>query len=450
MVQTPDPNFQPQPSSLNPILLADAWRIYNLYDESAIKVQKRFIFLRLLILRLSVLVTFLAVINSQIQTNPGFESQVQSLLARLKISDLFLVFHAKNLLEISVIIAPITVSILLAGAVKFGRGVNWILLRGSAETLKQEIYRYRTQIRNYSDSNTRDINFAQEIQTIGERLMKTQVNQSGLRWDAVQPYRSPSLVSVVQHRIGEIFNQLRKKISHQFSRLVKWVLRIAESPENREQSPRETDRFSALNAEDYINFRLMDQLGWYRRKTLELDQKWQWWQWWIYVIGGIGTYLAAIKWDVWIAVTNSIAAAVLSFLEFRRFDSTLVGYNQTATNLENILCWWHALTDDEKADRTNLEKLVDNSEKVIQAETTGWVQEMRDALATLYEEKEPPKKDEDPQDIDPKKPPKENEVPSNDENEPPEEKEAPSNNENESLQEENERSQNADNEASSG
>ncbi len=47
-----------------------------------------------------------------------------------------------------------------------------------------------------------------------------------------------------------------------------------------------------------------------------------------------------------------------------------------------------------KADPHKIEKLVESSETVIQVETTGWVQEMRDALGTLYEEKEPqPKND---------------------------------------------------------
>ncbi|MGB5769907.1 MAG: hypothetical protein WBM32_08565 [Crocosphaera sp.] len=40
--------------------------------------------------------------------------------------------------------------------------------------------------------------------------------------------------------------------------------------------------------------------------------------------------------------------------------------------------------------------MVESSEKVIRTETTGWVQEMRDALATLYEEKESSKQEEEP------------------------------------------------------
>jgi hypothetical protein len=53
-------------------------------------------------------------------------------------------------------------------------------------------------------------------------------------------------------------------------------------------------------------------------------------------------------------------------------------------NLQNILYWWNALTEKEKNDPKNIEKLVENSEKVIRSETTGWVQEMKDAMADLY------------------------------------------------------------------
>jgi hypothetical protein len=133
-----------------------------------------------------------------------------------------------------------------------------------------------------------------------------------------------------------------------------------------------------------------------------LDKKWQLWQWWIYLLGGVGTFLAAMKFDVWIAVTNAIAASILSFLEFRRLDSTLIGYNQTATNLENILWWWYALTDEARREPKNIEKLVESSERVIRSETTGWVQEMKDAMADLYKMDEGARKVEETEEKDDK------------------------------------------------
>ena len=63
-----------------------------------------------------------------------------------------------------------------------------------------------------------------------------------------------------------------------------------------------------------------------------------------------------------------------------------MNYNQAAMNLENVLCWWYSLTDKAKENQNEFEKLVESTEKIIQAETTGWVQEMRDALAELHEE----------------------------------------------------------------
>jgi hypothetical protein len=341
---------------LNEILLADIWRAFVIYDRSAINAQKRFLFLRLWILRLSVVVTCVAVFHSQfpdiLVVNTSFLIQLIPEFPK-----------TINILQIFVILIPISVSILLAGAVKFDQGINWIFLRVSAETIKQEIYQYRTHIGDYNDKNIRDIKFAQEIQNINERLMKTQVNQSGLAWNKIKTDDKSSLLKTIHEAIGD----------------------------------KDKDPFSSLTAEQYLEYRLLDQLAWYRKKTLDLEKKWQLWQWLIYILGGVGTFLAAIKRDVWIAVTNAIAASSLSFLEFRQFDSTLIGYNQTAMNLQNILYWWNALTPEARNDPKNVKKLVESSERVIRSETTGWVQEMKDAMANLYkvEEKDLPKDSKD-------------------------------------------------------
>ena len=59
---------------LNEILLADIWQTFTIYDRNATNAQKRFIFLRLLILRLSVIVTLLAVLHSQFKNyHDGFD-----------------------------------------------------------------------------------------------------------------------------------------------------------------------------------------------------------------------------------------------------------------------------------------------------------------------------------------------------------------------------------------
>jgi hypothetical protein len=86
-------------------------------------------------------------------------------------------------------------------------------------------------------------------------------------------------------------------------------------------------------------------------------------------------------------VTIALVGALTTFLEFKRVETTLTAYNQAATDLDSIRTWWHALLDEDKKDerkQENFEKLVKNTEAVIQSEHAGWVQEMRDSLAELY------------------------------------------------------------------
>lgn len=387
LIESPNSTDVSSPVKLNEDLLKNISRTFTIYDRSATNAQKRFIFLRLLILRLSVIVTLLAVLQSEFKNyHDGFD--LTSALRQYFPYFPNLRQFVSDFLGILVILAPISVSILLAGTIKFGRGVNWILLRASAEVIKQEIYRYRTQVGNYSDPKLRDLNFAHEIQAINERLMKTQVNQSGLFWNEPK-------VNKRQSWFKKRIDELKERIDEFWSKFLpkQWQKKQDNQPV---VSDVKTNPYSSLTAKEYINERLIEQLNWYRKKTLDLDKKWQLWQWWIYLLGGVGTFLAAMKFDVWIAVTNAIAASILSFLEFRRLDSTLIGYNQTATNLENILWWWYALTEDAQGERKNVEKLVESSERVIRSETTGWVQEMKDAMADLYkaDEEHLPKEDE--------------------------------------------------------
>jgi hypothetical protein len=223
------------------------------------------------------------------------------------------------------------------------------LLRGSAEALKRQIYRYRARVGIYSPGETedepREVKLARRVKTISGQLMKTEVNQGGLK-----PYPG----------------QLPPYY----------------------EGPEDDDGFSDLAPEKYLTWRLEDQLNWYRRRAERFDKQLRQIHWLILGLGGVGTFLAAIGLEVWIAVTVALAGAFISFLELKQVEDTLIAYNQAATNLEGIRIWWHALPDEDKAIQENKEKLVQNTEMVLQTELAGWVQEMRDALAELYEETE--------------------------------------------------------------
>ncbi len=90
-------------------------------------------------------------------------------------------------LKLCLIIVPILISILLAGSVKFGKGNSWILLRGSAEALKREIFLYRTRVGSYREN--RDALLAYQIKLISERLKGSPVHHTCL-----SPYETETSV----------------------------------------------------------------------------------------------------------------------------------------------------------------------------------------------------------------------------------------------------------------
>lgn len=59
-------------------------------------------------------------------------------------------------------------------------------------------------------------------------------------------------------------------------------------------------------------------------------------------------------------------------------------YNQASAYLDNIRIWWSSLEQEEKKKQTNIEKLITNVEKVMQAEHSTWQQNMRKAVANIH------------------------------------------------------------------
>jgi len=309
-------------------IIKEAWRRFAVYDYNAIRSQRQFFGMRKWILGLGVTVAVLAVTYAGMQP---LEAPAWAVSVR-------------KALRYVVILLPITVSGLQAYSHKFKRGVNFVLLRHTAEQLKQEIFLYRTETGIYSPARTkkqsRHLKLAARLKLISSRLMKTDLNQA-----ALAPYRGelPPPGAIAEGDSG----------------------------------------FSDITPEEYLKWRLDDQFNFYRRRSHWLNRQLRLLQGAILFFGGLGTFLAAVGFEVWVAVTTTVAGAGISFLEIKQVETTLIIYNQSAADLDNLRLWWLALADEQK-DRAAFEKLVRNTEAVIQNEHTGWAQEMRDMLAELY------------------------------------------------------------------
>ena len=246
-----------------------------------------------------------------------------------------------------IISIPIIISILLAAANRFNAGTKWLILRSSAEGIKREIFRYRAQAEVYSSEQSRkisrEVRLAKRLQVIGSQLSQTEVNLSAFR-----PYE------------GKL--------------PPKWT------------TADDDDGLSALNPERYLSVRLEDQLNYYLNKTTRLEKRFRQLQWGIYIIGGFGTLCAALGVELWIALTTSIVTALGTYLEYQQMEKTLTQYNQAAIDLTNVRSWWVSLSAAEQAKQININTLVGQTERILQSEFSGWVQEMQDALNNLKEE----------------------------------------------------------------
>ena len=319
--------------AINPTLEL-AWERFALYDANAMQQQKSFKKLQNVIIGLGVFATALVVTQAQL--------------------NIWNLIPAGSILNQSfryvIILIPITISVLVAAANRFKADSKWVLLRASAEAIKREIFRYRVLQKIKENEETEkpscEARLAEKLKFISQKLMQTEVNL-----DALSPYEGPI-------------------------------------PPEMYGAAAEDDGFGSLTPEDYITIRLGDQLSYYQHKTNDLKKELKRWQWLIYIFGGIGTLLAALGWELWIALTTALVAAFMTVLQYKQIENSLIQYNQTATYLANVKLWWTALSDEDKDKSENKIKLVENTEKILGKELTGWIQTMEDALSELKASRE--------------------------------------------------------------
>jgi hypothetical protein len=318
--------------------LRDAWSAFAAFDFNAKKRQKSFNRLQTLILLLGIVASALALMFTQ------FKPFLLAAPAEVTAQSPSPYNPVGQALNYVIIVLPILISVMVAGSNRFRAGNKWVLLRSSAESIKGEIFGYRTGTNKYrrTPDITPECELQKNLQNSTRRLMQTEVNRCGLL-----PYTD--------------------KI-----------------PPEMYGAAADDDGFSSLSPEQYVKIRLGDQLGYYKKKTVKLETTLQRMQWSIYGLGGIGTFLAAVGLQLWIALTITIVGVITVYLEFQQVENSLVQYNQTAADLENLKSWWASLSSAQKQDPKNYDKLVDLTETALHTEMSGWTQRMENALADLY------------------------------------------------------------------
>ena len=282
-----------------------AWRKFAVYDSNAIRQRRLSARYIVLLLELVVFATLIVLIQTQLKIT----------------SNLYILgFSFNQLLHFFVVLFPILISILYAiNSRFFSRESVPISLRSCAEAYKQEIFRYRTRTGVYQAGQIDEL--ARKLGSIDQQLVETGVNTI-----SIHSYRGPIPPFTIAR----------------------------------------DDGFSILNSEQYVDVRLRDSILYFRMKIAQLNRSLLFYNSLVIVLGGLGTLIAALRFDLWIGLIMVIISSIIAYIEYRQIGKYVLQYNMIQIKLENILQWWKSLTEEEQNLQANKDALVDLTETSLQ------------------------------------------------------------------------------------
>jgi len=241
-------------------------------------------------------------------------------------------------LKVLLIATPITASVLAAFVNKFYSGNDWLVSRAGAEEIQKEIYMYRTFFKNKSDRR---------------------------EW--------------LEKRLANIQRQVYRGMSGELV-LIKAPEKIP--PYYNPDDPNSDPGFKDLTGNEYVKYRLENQLAWHIRKVQQFEVERTRLQVYILVAGGLGAFLAAMGggFSIWVAVTASLGAALIGWQELRNLDPTVKNYSKVIMELMIIYDHWNALEPEERTD-VEFFQMVKSTEDVLWSQNIEYIKSMQEVLA---------------------------------------------------------------------
>lgn len=324
-------------SKNNKNILMHAWKLFATYDKNATIQQSLYKKFQMAILLLGIIVIILSLVSGSFGSGE----------INFNTAD-----NWKRSLWYIMVILPISISILVASSTYFKYGNKWVMLRNAAEEIKSEIYQYRTRVGQYKEPKDISNNpqkplrpeekLSQQIEIINNQLMSSEVGLSSLsKYD------------------GDI-------------------------PPKMYGAAGDDDGLGTLDPDKYVNNRLDGQINYYQGKTITMYKNLQILQWLIFIGGGIGTFIAAIGYPLWVALSSAVVSVFTIYLQYNQIENTLLKYNQALIQLNNLKTWWYILSEGEKKDPINIDKLVNATESTLITEHQTWLKNLKDAVSKVH------------------------------------------------------------------
>jgi hypothetical protein len=240
---------------------------------------------------------------------------------------------------------PVLASIFAAFAAKFYSNGAWWIYRASAEEIKKEIYLYRSILPK--DKTRRDY---------------------------------------LEKRLAEIQRKLFRNLGGEFA----FEGYKGPLPKNYKKDKSDSDPgFHDLTGEEYVKYRVKNQLDWHNNKILQRKRERRWMTIFILAAGGLGAVLAALPsiLAIWVALTASVTAALLGWQELKRVDEVIRNYSKVVVELSILHNHWQNLEPEERT-AAAFEKMVLGCERVLLTQNREFVRSMQEALREADLEKD--------------------------------------------------------------
>ena len=306
-------------------ILELAWQRYADLDLAADMRTKGFYNIRKWIAWLGILATLFAILTQQFFSD---DTTLEGLI-----------------IKIFFIATPIVASIFAAFATRFYSNGAWLIYRAGAEEVKKEIYIYRTILPK--DKTRRDY---------------------------------------LEKRLGEIQRKIFRNLGGEYSfENYKGPLPASYKKNKPDSDP----GFHDLTGDEYVKYRLKNQLDWHNNKILKRRRERQDMTIAILGIGGLGALLAAFGGSlaIWVAFTASITAALLGWQELKKVDETIKNYSKVVLELSILHDHWHNLQPEERTAQ-EFEKMVLGCERVLWTQNREFIRSMQEALREADLEKD--------------------------------------------------------------
>jgi len=300
-------------------ILTVAWSRLAQFDFEAIRRNRTQLLLRRWIAIFGVLATVFAILT---ETYPATFPVLGSIS-----------------LKVLLILSPLLASALAAYVNKFFSRGDWLVMRAGSEEIKREIYTFRTILQ-----------------------------------------KSPKKRKWLEKRLVDIQRQVYRSLGGE---MVMMPFKGTIPPNYDPENPYSDPGFNDLTGDEYINYRVIDQLDWHTGRINRRQGERTRLQRFILFAGVAGALLAALGggFSLWVALTASLATALIGWQELRNLDAAVRNFSKVIMELTVIHDHWKNLEPEERSNR-EFYRMVRATEEILWTQNVEYIKAMQEALSS--------------------------------------------------------------------